>query len=506
MKKDKPRDTRMPREHWDRMADRLEKFRSTEIARALYEDLLEKRPTSSPIYGFEYAAVCNVLFSINYFYSRGDSLDTLRSTVLATALENAFFVQEVFDDPGEQIIDARQFFSHFGAPCSVHSAYTMLSWCVCLDADVDTMRKLARTIAEPGADRLVDTVLQRYDPERVVAAGPAAPRVFGLLDRAIDADPAGRIALLSRYLDNWGKFMGMLKGRYSLGGGDRAMRAKSNSDLEAEKRLNKNYLGWWAWEVALVVRVLGVDDSSFADHVLYPVDLARYRNTEQPVDLWPIVTEVKVGEATVDPMDDFEENDMIAELLVVLDLAVNTASPVKATELQPEPDREEEYYLYVAVDSDTGVYKKEPLMVNTHVAGLSFTASTTADATAREMALESIERVAGYLEANYDNYPYFREEIDDGDARAMLDHLDVQFDRLSRGAYLPIASGPDWATWIDVSEYKSGTTILAVEYVRVSDDQLLIIRGVNSGRPDLTVGEFVRHWESLVERYGGRAM
>ena len=91
--------------------------------------------------------------------------------------------------------------------------------------------------------------------------------------------------------------------------------------------------------------------------------------------------------------------------------------------------------------------------------------------------------------------------MDDGDTKALLDFLDTAFGERSRGAYLPIASGPGWASWIDASEYKDGLTVIGVRFKRVKDNKVLQINGANSGRADLTIGEFIRHWESLVEKY-----
>jgi hypothetical protein len=38
------------------------------------------------------------------------------------------------------------------------------------------------------------------------------------------------------------------------------------------------YSGYWAWEVAAVVKVMGLDDSSFKDHPHYPYDLVHWKD------------------------------------------------------------------------------------------------------------------------------------------------------------------------------------------------------------------------------------
>ena len=36
------------------------------------------------------------------------------------------------------------------------------------------------------------------------------------------------------------------------------------------------YVGYWSFEAALVATLWGIDDSAFADHPHYPVDLVRH--------------------------------------------------------------------------------------------------------------------------------------------------------------------------------------------------------------------------------------
>ena len=50
---------------------------------------------------------------------------------------------------------------------------------------------------------------------------------------------------------------------------------------QANKRPSRHptdrlYCGYWAWDIAAVVRVWGLDDSSFCDHKYYPKELAHY--------------------------------------------------------------------------------------------------------------------------------------------------------------------------------------------------------------------------------------
>ena len=40
---------------------------------------------------------------------------------------------------------------------------------------------------------------------------------------------------------------------------------------------NKGYSGYWAWEVAAVVKAIGLDDSSFKENPFYPYDMVHWR-------------------------------------------------------------------------------------------------------------------------------------------------------------------------------------------------------------------------------------
>jgi hypothetical protein len=39
---------------------------------------------------------------------------------------------------------------------------------------------------------------------------------------------------------------------------------------------DKGYSGYWAWEVASVIKVLGLDDSSFKENPYYPYDMVHW--------------------------------------------------------------------------------------------------------------------------------------------------------------------------------------------------------------------------------------
>ena len=216
----------------------------------------------------------------------------------------------------------------------------------------------------------MDIVLQRYNRERKIADESAAPKVFGLLDQLIDANEPQRIKLIVKYLNTWGKSMSKLEGYRSLGGADQARRAKSNKDLDKEDIMRPDlmgYVGWWAWEVALVVRVLGIDDSSFASHVLYPADMARYRHDETSESLWPITPATSTSDGdepssnVTTTESDIENNDMIPELFIAVSLAATSVAPLKAEAVFTHPEDLLEFFFYAAMDESSGIVQQDPI-------------------------------------------------------------------------------------------------------------------------------------------------
>lgn len=270
------RDTRRPPERWD---EQLESRRSRVHNPNYYEEVQERikeRDSIQPVYGlFTYAQ--DFMEEINFCYCRGDDLDSIRERYVIPGLSRYRLLVGEIERYRDQMGSAH-FCRALVKPNTAHSAYTLLAWWLCFGVAAADIKELAPYVAPAGEDRLTDTILQRYQPDRVVAEKPSCARSFGVLNQIIDAAPDKRIQLAEKYLATWGKTMGTLKGLSSLGivcepG------LKSNKELREShdaQAMRLSYLGFWAWELALVVRFFDIDDSSFADHEFYPRDLAHY--------------------------------------------------------------------------------------------------------------------------------------------------------------------------------------------------------------------------------------
>lgn len=274
----KPRDTRRPLEFWnDRLASKHKVFHSKDQV-AIYRESLQSGSSAPPEIRDLQRKYCELyLEDITFSYCRGDSLDEIKEKYIDKGIDRYVFTCDEIDKHKEEI--RRPYWEHqLFYPHEVHSAYSMICWFVCFEADPKKLGRIAPYLAIAGKDRLVDTILQKYQPDREIAEEDKCGRTFKLLQSVMDVDEAKAIKNLEKYLANWGKLMGTLKGLRSIGvTGTEG--AKSNESLIANLDTVKNirYRGFWAWEVALVVRFFNIDDSSFCDHEFYPKDFARYR-------------------------------------------------------------------------------------------------------------------------------------------------------------------------------------------------------------------------------------
>jgi len=272
------RDTFQTRQFWDesiafrRNSDKKNDFLS------LYQQKMPASETGSEL---------DMLFAfytrrwselVGFHYNRGDDLTSIRTGVI-DVLVNRYgtLVDEI--ERYKDTVDLKRTLvqERISGPYDVQTVYTLLSWLICFDVDDKHMARLAPYIAPEGEDRIIDTVLSRYQPGRPIADKVAFPRTHRLLDTLLDSDEKKRVSLATQYLERWGKLMSTLKGLSALGGAWAAVGAKSNDDLDNLHQGRPSFEGYWAWDLALLVRVLEIDDSSFADHRLYPSGLAHFK-------------------------------------------------------------------------------------------------------------------------------------------------------------------------------------------------------------------------------------
>ena len=85
------------------------------------------------------------------------------------------------------------------------------------------------------------------------------PKMMNLPSKAIISNVKDAEKIIDNYLQNW----------YSLN--------KEMSWYDSHKR-QWGYSGYWCWEVAAVVKIMGLDDTNFKDHPHYPYDMVHWQD------------------------------------------------------------------------------------------------------------------------------------------------------------------------------------------------------------------------------------
>jgi len=210
---------------------------------------------------------------IPYMYCAGDSLLNIESRV-NLALERCIETTEEIN--AQDYIGKTFFFINMVDPHNIHSAYCLLCWLICFNTPPEKIAALGPVLAPEGKDRLIDTILSQFQPDRVIASSSGNPATFQLLDDVIDASAEQRVELLQQYMKDWGKLLSNLKGLKSIG----IFRKKKLTNKTLHKELegkNVTYKGFWMWEVALLVKFFNIDDSSFRDNEFYPADMVHFK-------------------------------------------------------------------------------------------------------------------------------------------------------------------------------------------------------------------------------------
>jgi PoNe immunity protein PoNi len=188
-------------------------------------------------------------------YSRGDSAEELR-------LAYEFAVRKVI--AADPLMQAKyssgvHVFTHRGNAAQIfRSQLVLLSLGLCLHGSRVDAEAVLRC-GERG-DPITETLAAACGPGLEVASGSPTyyERFDGLYD-AIKAPSKSRASCIGRYLQTW---YDVKMDGFSF---------KGNHLLK-----NSNYVGYWCVEAAGVVAALDIDDSSFADHPLYPRDLVAF--------------------------------------------------------------------------------------------------------------------------------------------------------------------------------------------------------------------------------------
>ncbi|GAA0398509.1 hypothetical protein GCM10009133_04180 [Cocleimonas flava] len=269
------RDKLKPREWFDDILNLKQQYTHNTDKIAVYKKVNED-PTKPRNFAALTGGYTNdYIEDITYMYSRGDDLSLLEKRALE-AIDRYVWVAEEIKKQGYM---GKTYFypGKLVSPHRILSLYTLLSWFICFGINKDKISKIAPFLAPESEDRLLDVVLSRFQQDRKISNISGNPETFTLLDQIIDADENKRITLVELYLKDWGKLLSNLKGLGSLG--IHRQKQLTNKTLYKELEVkNATYKGFWAWEVALVVKFFDIDDTTFRDNEYYPDDLVHFKN------------------------------------------------------------------------------------------------------------------------------------------------------------------------------------------------------------------------------------
>ncbi len=149
---------------------------------------------------------------------------------------------------------------------TLYEYLTLLSFMVSLRASPVIMHQTLELIGHAGEDALLDRIAYGFgDKTRSQAAHSTFPKIYDPLLEVIAAPPEQRPDQLKRYVEGWYKKMKPIYWHDNHKGAEGA------------------YFGYWCFEAALVAMLWNIDDSAFAEHPHYPVDLVRYYRAQTPL-------------------------------------------------------------------------------------------------------------------------------------------------------------------------------------------------------------------------------
>jgi hypothetical protein len=140
-----------------------------------------------------------------------------------------------------------------------HRVLTLVSWAILFDAPIAQFETIANHIHSLGDDGLMEVLLSSKLDGRIQTNQLVYPEVFGLLFDATQKKGEEQINLLKTYLGNWYNHM-RKAGWYDI------HKAKGEG----------SFVGYWCFEVAAVVKLYGIDDTSFREMDFYPKQMIDF--------------------------------------------------------------------------------------------------------------------------------------------------------------------------------------------------------------------------------------
>ncbi|GHS86870.1 hypothetical protein FACS189487_01910 [Campylobacterota bacterium] len=196
-------------------------------------------------------------------YSRGDTIESMRESV-QKSYEILQLRRKVLNSVkiGERTMQMWENLS-LG---ELYHYLTLLSFMVSLHFPAEDILNVLELVDHKDEDALLELVAAYFGKKEANAVQVSKyPKVHGKLVALIQAPPSEQPKLLKKYVERW----------YQLN--------KPIPWYDFHKGAEGAYEGYWCFEVALVVMLLGIDDQAVTAHPHYPADLvSHYRQQTHP--------------------------------------------------------------------------------------------------------------------------------------------------------------------------------------------------------------------------------
>lgn len=189
-------------------------------------------------------------------YSRGDAIESMRDSV-QKSYEILQLRRKVLDSVKIEA-GIREMWENLSLD-KLYQYLTLLSFMISLRFPAEDILNVLTLIGHKDEDALLELVAVYFGRNEANAAQVSKyPKVYGNLVALTQANADEQPKLLKKYVGRW----------YQLN------RPVYWHDIH--KGAEGAYVGYWCFEVALVVMLLGIDDSAVAEHPHYPADLVRH--------------------------------------------------------------------------------------------------------------------------------------------------------------------------------------------------------------------------------------
>lgn len=412
-------------------------------------------------------------------YGRGDDLDEIYNDYFKEMMVRYEYPVGLMRDghPQKFIVPEDNYRL---SPYHLHSVYTLMAFCLCFmdDFDQQSFEEFVTYLCPSGQDRLADIVRAKFTDVTLIADVSGSAKCFDILTKIVDASPAQRPYLVRQHLDNWPVSVAKM-GFTSIGGSNVPDTAKTKGDLVAG--MDDHYKGFWAWDVALVVKFFDIDDTTFRDNPFYPADLVHFR---QPLNLTHDIQAAGLVERTKPAPPN--------GLVVVTD----TPSQNPITTLQHYIRDEQYNFLYWAAVPRKGMDLNAPEFDEAGDTSIRYAVSVIPNGPDVDAYREDWDYIAStddWLAGDRVNWTMTK----------VIDKTgtdDVYPFMLQ--SHLLIDVGVDGPAWVHTSRYKESEVppLMVFRFLRFADDQMLSVDCMV--RDDkVTFLDVKDHFKYLIDRY-----